>query len=274
MNRSLKLSMLVALALGSGHVMALELGQIRVKSALGQPLLAEIPVTPDSPAALRDLRARLASDEDFVRAGITEGRTKIPLTFSVVGAPGGGKVIRITSTASVNDPYLDLLVQVDNAAGKSVREYTILLDPPGEQAAPPMPSAPAPVRTERRSHPMTPAPAPAPVRHAAPAPAPAEAAVHDGKYGPVQRGQTLSSIAQTMLPAGTDLSQMLLALKQANPDAFYRDNINALKSGAVLRVPSADEARAMSIAAALAEVRRQNSDWRTGAVATPTRDAD
>jgi pilus assembly protein FimV len=67
---------------------------------------------------------------------------------------------------------------------------------------------------------------------------------------------------------------MLLALKQANPDAFYRDNINALKTGAVLRVPSREDAQAMALAAAAQEVRRQNSHWRSGAARTPTTVAD
>ena len=70
MNRSLKLSMLLALALGSAQAAALELGQVQVKSSLGQPLLAEIPLTPESPAELASLSARLASPEDFARAGI------------------------------------------------------------------------------------------------------------------------------------------------------------------------------------------------------------
>ena len=60
MNRTLKLSMLLALALGSSQAAALELGQIQVKSALGQPLLAEIPLTPETPAELQNLSARLA----------------------------------------------------------------------------------------------------------------------------------------------------------------------------------------------------------------------
>lgn len=267
MNRSLKLSMLLALALGSSQTVALELGQIRVKSALGQPLVAEIPVTPESPADLRNLSARLASDEDFVRAGITEGRTRVPLSFAIVNGPGGTKLIRITSTDAINDPYLDLLVQVDNAAGKSVREYTILLDPPGAAPAPPpAPAAAAPRRT-------APASAAAPRPAAAPAAAAGEATA-PGSSITVQKGQTLSAIAQQVKPAGVDLSQTLLALKQSNPGAFYRDNINALKSGAVLRVPTAEEARAMTVAAALEEVRRQNSDWRAGAVGTPTNVAD
>jgi pilus assembly protein FimV len=135
MNRSLKLSMLMALALGSSQVMALDLGQVQVKSALGQPLLAEIPLRPANPAELQNLTVQLASSEDFARAGIVGGRTAIPLHFSVANTGGGHKVIRITSSVAVDDPYLDLLIEVNSSAGKSVREFAILLDPPGSQAA-------------------------------------------------------------------------------------------------------------------------------------------
>ncbi|HZY33308.1 MAG TPA: fimbrial protein FimV, partial [Rhodanobacter sp.] len=134
MNRSLKLSMLIALALGSSQVMAVDLGQIQVKSALGQPLLAEIPLHPDSPAELQNLTVQLASSEEFARAGIVGGRTTVPLHFSVAGA-AGHPVIRITSSTPVDDPFLDLLIEVNGKAGRSVREYAILLDPPNAPAA-------------------------------------------------------------------------------------------------------------------------------------------
>ncbi|WP_243042341.1 FimV/HubP family polar landmark protein [Dyella sedimenti] len=281
MNRSLKLSMLLALALGSSQAVALELGQIQVKSALGQPLLAEIPVNPDSPAELQNLTARLASAEDAAQAGVAAGPA-VPLQFAVVDGANGRKVIRITSSAPVNDPYLDLLVEVNNAAGKSLREFTILLDPPGSVAGTPATHAPAqaPAKPSRRA---APAPAETASQGTAPAPAtpapvarpvrPARAAAA-GSYGPVESGQTLSGIAHETAPDGVDFNQMLLALKQANPDAFYRDNINALKSGVVLRVPSREDALATSAAAALAEVRRQNGDWRSGAARAPTTVAD
>ncbi|HEY8329357.1 MAG TPA: fimbrial protein FimV, partial [Rhodanobacter sp.] len=135
MNRSLKLSMLIALALGGSQVMAMELGQIQVKSALGQPLLAEIPLHPDSPAELQGLTVQLASSEEFARAGVVGGRTSIPLQFSVANAGAGHPVIRITSSTPVDDPFLDLLIEVNGKAGKSVREYAILLDPPNAPAA-------------------------------------------------------------------------------------------------------------------------------------------
>lgn len=269
MNRSLKLSMLLALALGSTQAAALDLGQIQVRSALGQPLLAEIPLTPDSPAELRNLSARLASPEDFARAGLN-GRPDIPLQFSIATV-GGQKVIRITSAVAVNDPYLDLLVEVDSAAGRSLREFPILLDPPG--TAPMAPSVRAP--RGGTSHAVARAPAAASTA-GAPASGSSTAAstAAGGRYGPVERGQTLSGIARQMAPAGVDPGQMMLALKQANPDAFYQDNINALKRGAVLRVPTSQEAQAMTVAAALAEIRRQNGDWHAAATRSTTTVAD
>jgi pilus assembly protein FimV len=270
MNRSLKLSMLMAMALGSSQALALDLGQIQVKSALGQPLLAEIPLHPANPSELKNLTVQLASSEDFVRAGIVGGRTSIPLHFSVASGAGGQQVIRITSSVAVDDPYLDLLLEVNGGAGKSVREFTILLDPPGTSSA--AVAASAQTRVARRT---TPVPAKEPRAAAAPARQPRHvAAAGNGQYGPVQSGQTLSAIARNTAPAGTDMNQMLLALKQANPDAFYHDNINALKSGVVLRVPTATEAQAMEVAAAVAEVRRQNSDWRAGTTGKPSVVAD
>lgn len=273
MNRSLKWSVLMALALGSSQVLAqgsgqanaLDLGQIQVKSALGQPLLAEIPLHSNSPADLRGLKVQLASGEDFARAGIANGRTSVPLNFDVVDLGNGRRVIRITSSVAVNDPYLDLLLQVDGATGKSVREFTLLLDPPGMTAAAPA-HVPAPAPRAAPMPAAAPAIAPAPIPRASPA-------TGNGSYGPVERGQTLSTIARNAAP-GADVHQVMLAFKRANPDAFYRDNINALKSGEVLRVPTREEIQSVERAAAVAEVRRENSDWRANATSLPTTVAD
>ncbi|HEY9131456.1 MAG TPA: FimV/HubP family polar landmark protein [Dyella sp.] len=278
MNRSLKLSVWLALALGSSQAAALELGQIQIKSALGQPLVAEIPIKPDHPGELDRLTARLASAEDFSRAGVAA--PTVLLQFAVIDASGGQKIVRVTSSAPVNDPYLDLLVELNTGSSKSVREFAVLLDPPaGAAVAQPAaaPAAPrahhAPAPAAAPAAPAAPAAAPAPARRAPPSPSASPAAAANGQIT-VQRGQTLSGIAKQSLPAGVDINQMLLAYKQANPDAFYRDNVNALKTGAVLRVPGKDEAEAVAAAAALAEVRRQNSDWRAGAARTPTNVAD
>jgi pilus assembly protein FimV len=264
MNRSLKLSVLAALALGSSQALALNLGQIQVKSALGQPLRVEIPVNPASPAELQNLSARLASSDAFTRAGITDGRPSVPLQFKVADEHGH-KVILVTSSVPVNNPYIDLLIEVSSAAGTSVHEYPVLLDPPAGKLAAATSGNRHAGHHAAASHAAPASPRPSTTARQAPA-----AGVKNGEYGPVQRGQTLSAVARNVAPDGVNVDQMMLALKQANPDAFYRDNINALKAGAVLRVPSRDDALAMKVAEAAAAVRRQNSDWSGGATRRPT----
>src|SRR5699024_6355127 len=164
MNRSLKLSALVALALASTPALALELGQIQVKSALGRPLVAEIPLQPEQPGEADHVKAILAPDAAFARAGVNRAALKVPLSFEVVTTDAGQKVIRVTSGEPVREPYLDFLVQVTWPKGKLLREYTVLLDPLSMHSAPGVVPAKAPAK----------APAP-PAAASSPAPAPAPA---------------------------------------------------------------------------------------------------
>ena len=82
------------------------------------------------------------------------------------------------------------------------------------------------------------------------------------EYGPVASGETLWEIATTTRPnEAVTLNQMMLALLRANPDAFYRENVNTLKRGAILRIPGPDEIEATRAAQAAAEVLNQNRSW-------------
>lgn len=260
MNRCLKLSVLSALALASGQVLAMDLGQIQVKSALDKPLVAEIPLTQDHPGEADMVQVSLASAEAFARAGIRRDDLRIPLHFEVATDRDGQKVIRITSTQPVHEPYLDFLIQVTWPKGKLLREYTVLLDPLNHASAP-RTTATSPTggsRPKQSSASGKTAAAPTP----APAPASAPASSQD-EYGPVQHGDTLSHIALANKIDGVSYQQMLVALKASNPDAFFRDNVNALKSGAVLRIPSRQEAVGVSRKAAIAAVREQNQSWQS-----------
>ena len=277
----MKSSLAVALALATGQVAALGLGPIQVKSGLNQPLVAEIAVTTDSAAEANDLRVDLASAEDFERVGLNRTRVGMPIDFAVHSNGHGQTVIKLTTKEAVREPFLDFLIEVNWAKGKLLREYTVLLDPPvtapavaatskpvaaaaqsGRPAVKPKPveARPAPAPSEPPAA-AKPAPAPAPAPASRPAAAPATAA---GQYGPVGRGETLSAIARDLdIADSADLNQVMLALLKANPNAFYHSNINALKAGAVLRIPSADEIRnAGSLRDAAAAVREQTQSWR------------
>lgn len=297
MNRTLKLAIVLALATGGGQVWAQNLGPVQMRSTMEQPLVAEIPLTGVS-GSLDRIHVALASEEAFSRAGLNRGGLPVELSFAVAKNGSGQPVIRITSSSPVRDTYLDFLVEVSSGSNSVVREVTMLLDPPGTPigsmasggsvaaapAARPSRTSDVPARVPAATEPRptrseSPAPAapvaPAPRRAASPATAPAAAqpATAEGKVGPIQRGQTLSTIAREHAN-GAQMSQMLVALQKANPDAFYRDNINALKTGAVLRIPSAADVQAETASSALVEVRRQNDAWRNGTARAPASVAD
>ncbi len=272
MNRTLKLPLLVALALGSTSAMALGLGQIRVKSALDQPLLADIPLTADYPGEASHVRVALASAADFKRAGLDRSQIKAHLNFKVITNGKGQRVIRVTSTQPVHATYLDFLLKVSWPKGSMLREFTALLDPQGMAGSQPTPAPtgePGAGAAAQGSAAAASAESPRTGSSAATSGAAASSA-RNGEYGPVRSGETLSEIARKAQLQGVTLNQMLMALYKANPGAFYRHNINALKRGAVLRIPSRDQATADSVAAALAAVRRQETDWRNSAAGSPT----
>jgi pilus assembly protein FimV len=294
MKRPLQLSLAIALALGGTNAMALGLGPVHVKSKLNQPLDAEIPVIQGTAGEAEGLLVSLAAAEDFERVGIARGHLNIPLDFSVGKGANGQTVIRVTSKEPVRDSYLDFLVEANWPKGRLLREYTVLLDPPVTAPARGAPatsvaSAPAPTvgkpASEPEKHAEKPAKiakaekAPKPEKEPAPAseakPAPVAAAprrIIEGEYGPTKAGETLSGIARSARPdSSVNMDQMMLALLKNNPNAFYKDNINALKRGAILRIPSADEAKAIGSASeAATQVRSQIEDWQGGR-ATPTR---
>ncbi|HET8941818.1 MAG TPA: FimV/HubP family polar landmark protein [Rudaea sp.] len=291
MNGSSKLSLAVALALLGGNAFALGLGSIQLHSKLDQPLNADIPVLSATPAEVNVLKVGLASAEDFQRVGLSRARVGIPLEFSVSTDSSGQPVIKVTTKEIVREPFLDFLVEVNWPNGKVLREYTVLLDPPvmapalrGSAAtvSPAHEAAPAhPQHLDQAPHakpkPIAATP-PHPVAHAQTPPAKVQHAASPhaasgGQYGPVAQGETLSEIARATRPdESTNLNKVMLAMLKANPNAFFNDNINALKRGAILRIPSADEIEATGSALqAAAQVREQNQAWSASApVSRPT----
>ncbi len=279
-------SLVVAAALvlpwNAGVAHAAGLGKLTILSALGQPLAAEIELVSVQKDEIPSLTARLASPDAFRAANITYSPALVGARLSIERRPNGQHYIRVSSSRVVNEPFLDLLVELTWSSGRLVREYTVLIDPPMVASAP-QTAAPAAV-TPPRGAPLAPpaaapaparepkaAAAPAPVRERpapkvaakpaapAPAPSPAGAAAGTGEYA-VQKGDTLFKIAANTKPEGVTLEQMLTALYRSNPDAF-QGNMNRLKTGRILTVPDAATATATPQPEAQKEVRVQTSDW-------------
>jgi len=231
------------------------LGRLTVQSSLGQPLNAEIDLVAVRGDEASSLIARLASPDAYQQANLQYNAGVTGLKLSIERRPNGQSFIKVTGNRPVNEPFVDLLIELSWSGGKLVREYTALLDPPGygQQAAATAPAAP-PAAPESR--PIT---APA---AAAPAAAPAMAESKAGEYGPIARGETLGKIAASLKPEGVSLEQMLVGLYRSNPDAFIRKNMNLVKAGRILRVPDAQELAAISQGEAVKEYRTQVADWR------------
>ena len=258
------------------------LGRLTVLSNLGQPFRGEVDLMSVRKEELSSLTARVAGPDAFRQADLPYSAFVSGLKLSIEQRPGGEAFIRITSTQPLNEPFVDFLLELGSASGKLMRAYTALVDPPSvEPAAAPAPT-PAPAAQVRPAPaPATEAPVPLPPAAdrrgpaspsrtpAAPRPAPAtEAATSTapptgaaGEHGPVRSGETLRAIARSRKPADVTLEQMLVALFRANPDAFEGQNMNRLRAGRVLRVPTPAEASATAPAAAMAEVNAQAANW-------------
>ncbi len=273
MSRKLLFLGLIALILAPGSALSLGLGEIRLNSYLNQPMSAEIALSLSSRAELDTLRVELAPLESFQRYGLERPAYFDDLRFQVRPTGPTSAVVQVTSTRPMVEPFLTFLVEARWSGGRILREYTVLLDPPVFLPAPEPEAVPAPVPApapvvERPGAAME----PAPVGRPAPVPAPAAAAPREfgPEYGPVQRNETLWNIAQRVRPDdGLTTNQVMVALFRANPGAFD-GNINRLRAGAILRVPSREQMAATSTGEANAEVRGHNEAWRgTPPVAAP-----
>jgi pilus assembly protein FimV len=321
------------------------LGKMNVLSPLGQPLNAEIEIVALRPGEEDSLTARIAGMDAFAAAGIEPAVLLNSLRFSVERR-GNQRFLRVTTLQPVNDPFVELLIELQWNTGRLVREYTFLLDPPEYKsrdlaAAPPKPIVkPAPVEpkpapAEIKPPPLEPKPAPAeeakpapqveskPIEPAAPtappvivatpvptpAPTPAtepekpaavaeapkeepakeelakEPAKEAAKEEPpakeeparvetvkepaaeatayeVIKGDTLSKIAGAHLPPGITLNQMLVAIYRANQDAFIRENVNLVRAGRILNIPSAEAIGTVDVDEANRVVRAHMAEFR------------
>lgn len=285
MRRHLPRLLLTGALLSPASLYALGLGEIRLNSALNQPFDADIEVVAPTREELTELKVSLAGNDLFARYGLDRPAYLSGFQFAVTRTRDGQVSIRVTSSRSVTEPFVTLLVEASWGRGRLLREYTVLLDPP--VFMPSQPEAPAPVtaaqsgaRTEGRIE-RAPQPQPAPAEPTQSVPPPeavteapvarsAPAAV-TGTYA-VERNDTLSRIARSVSPGASaaGVNQTMIALFRANPEAFS-GNINRLLAGSVLRIPDLAEIESISRTEAAAEVATQQQAW-SGSFRTASED--
>ena len=265
------ISAAVVSALLVAHASAAGLGKLTVLSGLGQPLRAEIELTAVTAEEARTLQPKLASIEAFRQANIEFNPALLALRFAIEQR-GGKQLIRITSQQAISEPFVDVLLELNGANGRLVREYTFLLDPPELRALQPAQTAPLVVQNTPSAAAPMPVPAPLPERSAPAArrtepaspvavtklkkpaaatasgtaaskPAGDKAGASEYKVAP---GDSLSKIANRTKAEGVSLDQMLVSLYRANPNAFIGNNMNRLRAGQILAVPTTDVSTSVS----------------------------
>ncbi|MDO8447194.1 MAG: FimV/HubP family polar landmark protein [Rhodoferax sp.] len=260
--------------LWASNATALSLGRITVQSALGEPLRAEIDVPDINAEEAASLKAAVAPPDAFRAAGLEYNPAMSGLQATLQRRANGRAYIRLSSDRAINDPFVDMILEASWASGRIVRDYTMLFDPPSlRQAKPAAPTAaqvPAqpPASGAAARAPVAPPPAatqPAeprtgPTRTPAP-PAVARVPSTGTEQVTVKSGDTASKIATATKPANVSLDQMLVALLRANPEAFVDNNVNRVKAGSVMNVPTAEQAGATPAGEASQIIVAQSKDF-------------
>jgi FimV-like protein len=220
-----------------GSAQALTLNRPVVQSKQGEALRAEIDISEITVAEQIELQANLASQEIYKAAQIewpTNNGAPLEIQIQLWRRDNGKPFLKISSQQPVTRNAIDLLIDLRWSTGRLLRDFSLSLD--DSKAAPAKPIA-------------------------APAVTSGTTTATSSQQISVQRGDTASELAVGKLPAGVSLDQMLLALVRSNPDAFVDANVNRMKAGALLTLPTEQEAKAVSREEAQREIQVQTKDF-------------
>ena len=288
--RKLKTTLAILSLISPLGVNAMGVGDIKLHSALNQNLRAEIPLVNAKPKSISDIRISLAPPAAFARVGIERPFYLSSFRFKPIIKTDGSIVVKITSIDVIREPFVDFLLDVSWPQRHILREFTLFLDPPVffQKKSVPVSSPPvtkthrpaiAPVSSENNviassvattnpiSYSSAPAPEPippkTPERFKARSPEPTSRAYGFGeKYGPVTKKGTLWGIVNSIKPEnGVSSEQLLIGIYRENRHAFFKNNINALKAGQTLTIPTRDVIVQLSNEQASIEYKRQNDVW-------------
>lgn len=269
------------MALAPMAVFSAGLGKLNVSSGLGEPLRADIELLSVTPEELNSIFAVIASEEAYATQGIERPASHSTIKVEVSKNANGTPILKLKSSQPISEPFLDMLIQVDWGTGRLLREYTVLLDPPGYTGESDSSSQSSSGNSQTTQLPSiksddssakdsmaestTSGKTSSTInksKQAKSSDTVADTATEAlGQEYLTQRGDSLAKIARDMKPEGISLDQMLVALYQVNPNAFDGKNMNRLKVGKIIRSPSQQELTALSRQQASKEVKVQSANW-------------
>jgi len=283
----------VVLGLGATNANALSLGRVNVLSALGDPLRAEIEILDINADEASSLVTKVATPDAFKAAGLDYNVVMTNLQTTLQRRPDGRAYIKLSSDRVIQEPFVDLIIEARWNTGRIVRDYTMLFDPsslrnstpaitpaqvplsPLSPLSPLAKPAATPQRPAVAASPQAPAPRATSATAAKPASKPQPHADEaESNQIIVRAGDTAGRIAAAHQPANVSLDQMLVALLRSNPDAFINSNVNRIKAGSLVTLPTQAQAAETPAAQAKQIIMAQSQDFnnfrRNLARSTPT----
>ena len=232
-----------------GSAQALTLSRPVVQSKQGEALRVEIDVSEISAAEQIELEATIASPEVYkaakVEVPMVSGQP-LDVQVQLLRRDHGSPYLKITSKQSINSNFLDLLIDLRWATGRLLRDVSLSIDDGNAK------KSTAPLMPGYGEHNIQASDMPSVYRKSG-----------QGQSGKitVQRGDTASELASRQAIDGVSLEQMLVALLRNNPDAFVDSNVNRMKEGALLTLPTEKDAKSISREEARREIQVQAKDF-------------
>jgi len=273
--KKLVLTALAAVFLHAGNVFAVGLGDLTVNSSLNEPLDATIQLVGLDGLGEDQIEVGLGSPDDFERANIARVGLidDIVLEVDVIDRESG--LVHLSSDQPVREPFLNMVISMRWPNGRLMRDYTALIDLPvfisdEPTAAPvnvPESSEPAPAPQQPRSQILVDNDPPdnlvPPALWSTPSPesspTPQTSAATDDDEVVVAAGDNLYNIAVSNRPAdNVSVGQTMLAIQRANPDAFIDGDINRIRVGSVLRMPTLQEVQSIDQSQAVNQIALQD----------------
>ena len=273
------------LATLASHAMALQLGRPQIQSKLGEPLKLEVQVSDLSAQEAQEFQANLANATVYQAAKIGRVAGLDNVRVTLVRKGDDLYLLQFQGAEAISEPYVDLLLEFRWASGRAYRNLGFPLsngqapeptavasnDTPATNNLPPLPmDKPAPVAVPPRPAPL-PSPAKEPAAKAEPKPKADKPVAKKPDSGvltkagdtiEVVQGDTAGQLMMTHTVGGdVSLDQMLMSLLRNNPKAFVDNNVNRLKAGALITLPTEEEVSSIDRKQAREDIRLQALDF-------------
>ena len=229
---------------------AFAVGDITVHSRRGEPFAADIRLLLEAREREKEVEVTLGNQDAYRGEGLQ--RLAVIDTLQAGLPPGARDVIRLSSTVPLQEAAFDLVLLVRAGQVTIVKHYHVVIPTPAPVAVPGVALLPtiapvAPVAPARRA--LTKA---------------RRSPQRTARYGPVERGETLYSVAKTLHVPNDKLWQGVVTLWRTNKGQFQAGNLHGLLVGTFLEVPPdlVEHMAAMPLSEAQEIIAEQWEEWR------------